>query len=53
MYEMKLVLATMLSQFELELTDLRPAYPVRRGITIVPSENEVQMVVKEMMNSKL
>jgi len=36
MYEMKLVLATILLQFQLELVDSRPAKPVRRGITIVP-----------------
>lgn len=45
MYEMKLVLATILSHFELKLADQRPVYPVRRGITIVPSSNGVQMVV--------
>ncbi len=45
MYEMKLVLATILSRFELTLANQRPVYPVRRGITIVPSSNGVQMVV--------
>lgn len=37
MYEMKLVLATILSRFQLSLVDNRPVHPVRRGITIVPS----------------
>jgi cytochrome P450 family 110 len=37
MYEMKLVLATILSHFQLELAEKRPVNPVRRGITIVPS----------------
>ena len=46
LYEMKLVLATVLSQYELELANSRPVSPVRRGITIVPSENGMQMVVK-------
>lgn len=37
MFEMKLVLATILSRFQLELTAKNPVRPVRRGITIVPS----------------
>lgn len=37
MLEMKLVLATILSGFELELAEKLPVHPVRRGITIVPS----------------
>ncbi|MFH7025032.1 MAG: cytochrome P450 [Heteroscytonema crispum UTEX LB 1556] len=37
MYEMKLVLATILSHFQLQLAEKRPVNPVRRGITIVPS----------------
>jgi cytochrome P450 len=45
LYEMKLVLATILSRFQLELSNSRPVYPVRRGITIVPSENGMQMVL--------
>lgn len=45
MYEMKLVLATILSRFGLALKDKRPVHPVRRGITIVPSSSGVQMVV--------
>lgn len=36
-YEMKLILATILSSFQLELVDKKPVKPVRRGITIVPS----------------
>jgi cytochrome P450 family 110 len=46
LYEMKLVIATVLSQYELELSNSRPVHPVRRGITIVPSENGMQVVVK-------
>lgn len=47
MYEMKLVLATILSRFSLTLADARPAHPVRRGITIVPSISGMKMVVNE------
>jgi len=36
MYEMKLVLATVLSHFQLALADRRPALPVRRGIAVPP-----------------
>lgn len=34
MYEMKLVLATILSQFQLSLVNNRPVLPVRRGLTL-------------------
>ncbi|MBE9212432.1 cytochrome P450 [Plectonema cf. radiosum LEGE 06105] len=34
MYEMKLVLATILSQYELSRIDKRPVKPVRRGLTL-------------------
>ena len=44
-YEMKLILATILLQFELELIEKKPVNPVRRGITIVPSGG-VPMIVK-------
>jgi cytochrome P450 len=37
LYEMKLILATILLRFNLELANNRPVKPVRRGITIVPS----------------
>jgi cytochrome P450 len=37
MFEMKLVLATILSSSQLRLANQRPVQPVRRGITIVPS----------------
>lgn len=45
MYEMKLVLATILSRFELSLASKSPVQPVRRGITIVPGGG-VPMVVR-------
>jgi cytochrome P450 family 110 len=44
LYEMKLVLATILSRFQLTLADSRSVKPVRRGITIVPSGG-VPMIV--------
>ncbi|KAF3886799.1 MULTISPECIES: cytochrome P450 [Nostocales] len=43
LYEMKLVLATILSQFQLSSANKHPARPVRRGLTLVPSEG-MQMV---------
>lgn len=43
-YEMKLVLATVLSQLQLKLADSRPVRPVRRGLTMSPSGG-VRMVV--------
>ncbi|HEY9637178.1 MAG TPA: cytochrome P450 [Coleofasciculaceae cyanobacterium] len=37
MFEMKLILGTILSSFQLTLAERFPVRPVRRGITIVPS----------------
>ncbi|MGK7876784.1 MAG: cytochrome P450 [Xenococcaceae cyanobacterium] len=45
LFEMKLVLATVLSQVELELLDKHPLKPVRRGITFTPSGG-VKMALK-------
>lgn len=39
LFEMKLILATVLSRYQLSLCDNKPVRPVRRGITIVPSSN--------------
>ena len=44
-FEMKLVLATVLSRWELALADSKPVKPVRRGLLMAPSEG-VRMVVK-------
>ena len=44
-FEMKLVLATILSNWEMELVNKNPVKPVPRGILIGPSEN-LRMVVK-------
>ncbi len=46
MYEMKLVLATVLSRYELALCDKGPIRPHRRGITFVPSANFQLMVTQ-------
>ena len=46
---MKLILATIIQKFELELVDKKPALPVRRGITIVPSGG-VSMIVKSQLH---
>ena len=43
--EMKLVAATILSRFQLALTNKRPMYPVLRGITLAPPAS-FKMVVK-------
>lgn len=39
LFEMKIVLATVLSRCRFSLADRGPVRPVRRGITIVPSDN--------------
>ena len=39
MLEMKLVIANLVANFELELSNKRPVKPVRRGVTIAPSAN--------------
>ncbi len=44
LYEMKLVLATILSRYQLELREQKPVMPTRRGLTIAP-KGGVKMVV--------
>jgi cytochrome P450 len=44
--EMKLVLATIVSRYQLALTDSRPIKPVRRGLTLAPPAG-MQMVAKK------
>ncbi len=46
LFEMKLVLATVLSQVELALADNRPVKPVRRGITFSPSGGVRMVLIK-------
>lgn len=50
MFELKLVLATILRRFDLSLIDQRLVQPVRRGITIVPSGG-VPVLVKSKRRS--
>ncbi len=45
MYEMKLVLATILSQYEVSRTDKRPLTPVRRGLTLA-APGGMKMIAK-------
>jgi cytochrome P450 len=51
MFEMKLILGTILSNFHLALTSQSPVRPVRRGITIVPSSG-VPVVVTDKRLAK-
>lgn len=47
-FEMKLVIATMLSRYRLALAERSPEYPVRRGVTFAPARG-VQMVLEEKL----
>lgn len=47
-FEMKLVLATLLSHYRLAMADQSPEYPQRRGVTFAPARG-VQMVLKERL----
>jgi cytochrome P450 len=51
LYEMKLVLASILSRFELALADPRPVSPVRRGLTMAPA-GDLKLVVKGQRQDK-
>jgi cytochrome P450 family 110 len=53
MFEMKLVTATILSHFQLELAEKQPVRPVRRGITIVPSGGVPMVVTKQVKKAKI
>ncbi len=50
-FEMKLVLATILSHCELKLASNRPVKPTRRGLTVAPPGN-MQMVVTQRRQQK-
>jgi unspecific monooxygenase len=45
LFEMKLVLAKVLSHWEMELVDSKPVQPVRKGLLFSPAGG-VKMVVK-------
>ncbi|GAP96292.1 cytochrome P450 [Leptolyngbya sp. NIES-2104] len=54
MFEMKLVLATILSRFELALVDRRPEVPRRRGVTLAPSGKvKIQIVRKKPVSAAI
>ncbi|MFP4101269.1 hypothetical protein [Coleofasciculus sp.] len=44
-FEMKLVLATVLSRWQMELANSKSVHPVRRGLLMAPKDG-VRMVVK-------
>jgi unspecific monooxygenase len=50
-YEMKLVLGTVLSRYQLALADNRPVRPQRRGVTLAPAGG-VKMVIKQVTTQK-
>ncbi|MBD2773613.1 cytochrome P450 [Iningainema tapete] len=50
LFEMKLVLATMLSHYRLEMADQSLEYPQRRGVIFTPARG-VQMVLKEKLRA--
>ncbi len=52
LYEMKLVLATVLKQVNLKLVSSQPILPVRRGFTMSP-KGGVKMQVKEFFNPSI
>ena len=51
-FEMKLVLATILSSYRLALCDRFAEYPQRRGVTFAPARG-VQMVLEEKLPSRV
>jgi cytochrome P450 len=50
-FEMKLVLAKILLNYQLKLTEHRPERPQRRGVTLAP-EREVKMIITERRQSR-
>jgi unspecific monooxygenase len=50
LFEMKLVLATVLRQYELSLAEPRPVIPIRRGVTIAPKSGVKLRFVAERPN---
>ncbi len=51
LFEMKLVLVTLLSQFDLALVNPKPIKPVRRGLTIAPPSH-LKMVVRHSIRGQ-
>lgn len=52
-FEMKLVLATILSRFQLSLADRRPVKPVRRGITLSPPPDMRMVPTSQRQGAKI
>lgn len=52
LFEMKLVIATLLSHYRLAMADHAPEYPQRRGVVFTPAKG-VQMVLKEKLSAQL
>jgi cytochrome P450 family 110 len=50
MLEIKLVLATVMSHFELAIADPRPVKPTRRGLTLAPSEGKWLIATGDRQN---
>lgn len=48
LFEMKLVLATLLTRWQLQLDGNRPVYPVRRGVTMAPVRGVTMRVVGQV-----
>ncbi len=51
LFEMKLVLATILSRLQLSLVDRHPVKPVRRGVTVAPPAT-MRMVATQLRHQK-
>ena len=52
LFEMKLVLATIVPQFELTLTTRRSVRPVRRGLTLAPPANLQMIATRRQAKAK-
>ncbi|MBE9015048.1 cytochrome P450 [Chroococcidiopsis sp. CCALA 051] len=52
LFEMKLVLATILSNLELSLANNRPVHPVRRGLVSAPTKVEMVMTGRRIEGDK-
>lgn len=50
--EMKLVIATLVSQYDLELVDSKPIKPQRRGVTVAPAGG-VKLVMKKQRSPRV
>lgn len=52
-FEMKLVLATILSRYQLQLVDSQPEIPRRRGVTLAPANGVKMMVTGKRVRQEL